>query len=533
MTDDFPKNGRDALIPEDEYAFEEPEISAEEWQEPPSQDDGFSDPEVSVDDLDDDSLQEELLDEPAMSGEDEEEVLYEEEPEPTPRRGKGILLGAAAAALLVLGGGGYMMFGGTNEPAIVSNTVAPQPMQPQTKTAPVSADTAKAGQPDQGGITPTTSETDLSLFYQPDGFTSPEAAPSSDSTEQKDKMMASSTEIIMHETSIPAAAPAPVADTETKAEQPTAKPEPETKIETAAPTETGETPLKIAKIEDIPLPIKSPVDKEPIETSPQVAHEKEMPTAITLNEGEEDEPGLTSLREEVKKLKARNESLIKELATAQTQKSIEATSAPRNESKKENDKNKAALKKAEEKVAEQAKQLEKADDQVAAMEEENKALKNDVERLQKELEEARSQVERSKKVVADAKAILEKRVKTSIARAQKAAKTQKKRLEATSLAMAGDRLDQPVPETTVRTLQSPQQVETETGTGTGTGTGTKTGSIVLRAAVPDSIWYATSKTDENLKQASVGDTIPGIGRILTIHQNAEGWEVVGTKGTLK
>jgi hypothetical protein len=56
---------------------------------------------------------------------------------------------------------------------------------------------------------------------------------------------------------------------------------------------------------------------------------------------------------------------------------------------------------------------------------------------------------------------------------------------------------------------------------------------VLRAVTPDSAWIATSPTDPELRQLSVGDDAPGIGIVKEITRKGDAWQVIGEKGVLK
>jgi hypothetical protein len=56
---------------------------------------------------------------------------------------------------------------------------------------------------------------------------------------------------------------------------------------------------------------------------------------------------------------------------------------------------------------------------------------------------------------------------------------------------------------------------------------------VLRAATDSAAWVAKSANSVELRQVEVGQTLAGIGRVKSIRQNGERWEVVGTKGVLR
>ncbi len=56
---------------------------------------------------------------------------------------------------------------------------------------------------------------------------------------------------------------------------------------------------------------------------------------------------------------------------------------------------------------------------------------------------------------------------------------------------------------------------------------------VLRAATPDAAWVSTSSHSAELRRVGVGESLPGIGRVVEIRQNGDVWEVVGSSGTLR
>jgi hypothetical protein len=58
-------------------------------------------------------------------------------------------------------------------------------------------------------------------------------------------------------------------------------------------------------------------------------------------------------------------------------------------------------------------------------------------------------------------------------------------------------------------------------------------SWVLRAATPGEAWVAADAHTTELKHVQVGDSLPGIGAIRTIHQTPGGWEIEGTTGTIR
>jgi len=55
---------------------------------------------------------------------------------------------------------------------------------------------------------------------------------------------------------------------------------------------------------------------------------------------------------------------------------------------------------------------------------------------------------------------------------------------------------------------------------------------ILKSAKPGTAWVA-EKGSRELRTVSVGDTLPGIGKVTSIDKNAEGlWEVVGEEGRI-
>jgi hypothetical protein len=58
-------------------------------------------------------------------------------------------------------------------------------------------------------------------------------------------------------------------------------------------------------------------------------------------------------------------------------------------------------------------------------------------------------------------------------------------------------------------------------------------SWYLRAATPDSAWVSRTPGDPELRQVSVGEVLPGFGRVKAIRQKGDVWEIVGTQKTLR
>ncbi|MDD3371335.1 MAG: hypothetical protein PHE27_05860, partial [Alphaproteobacteria bacterium] len=56
---------------------------------------------------------------------------------------------------------------------------------------------------------------------------------------------------------------------------------------------------------------------------------------------------------------------------------------------------------------------------------------------------------------------------------------------------------------------------------------------VLRAAAPGQGWIAADASTAELKKVSIGDTVPGIGKITAIEPQGDSWVVRGTKGTIQ
>lgn len=57
--------------------------------------------------------------------------------------------------------------------------------------------------------------------------------------------------------------------------------------------------------------------------------------------------------------------------------------------------------------------------------------------------------------------------------------------------------------------------------------------LVLRAATPEAAWVSAGRQTSELKKVSIGDELPGIGKIKKIYQNGERWEIVGDNGVLQ
>ncbi len=56
---------------------------------------------------------------------------------------------------------------------------------------------------------------------------------------------------------------------------------------------------------------------------------------------------------------------------------------------------------------------------------------------------------------------------------------------------------------------------------------------VLRAATPDAAWVSAGSGSKDLRKVSVGDTLPGVGKIRSITQSGDRWVVSGTSGTIR
>lgn len=59
------------------------------------------------------------------------------------------------------------------------------------------------------------------------------------------------------------------------------------------------------------------------------------------------------------------------------------------------------------------------------------------------------------------------------------------------------------------------------------------GSMVLRAATPDAAWVSGDANSHDLQRVTVGESLPGIGKVKAIRQTGDKWEVVGSEGTLR
>ncbi len=284
MTDDFPKNERDTMIPEDSFTVEESDATAEEWQEPPSQDDGFDDPEMMQEEVSE--IEEELLDQPSMEdvsmeGEAfDEDGAYDEDEEVEPRRGKGLLFGVLGVVALVAAGAGYFYFGGMGSPAETRNLAK---MPAVTPLAPV----ARAAGGD--GVSPTTAETDLSLLYKSTGpqpvpvpETLPIEAEEQAAADKRAKTVGEkSTGLIVHGEDMPIAPPSS-----------------ETAL-SSSEKHVGEAESEIVKIENIPV---KEVMETPLKVKPSFAKEIAVAQSKMVEELAQVKKEKAALESELKRL---------------------------------------------------------------------------------------------------------------------------------------------------------------------------------------------------------------------------------------
>lgn len=344
MTDDFPKNEQETMIPEDSFVIDESDLSSDEWQDPPSQDDGFSDPEIAHDESEEAvEMQEEMLDDPALIQDGDEEVYEEGDEEEETGRGKSVLFGALAIGLIVIGGAGYMFFGSSvpSAPASLNsftNKQAVEPLVPVTKT--VAEGKIKRDEP-------TPNETDMSLLYTPGRVgKDPYILPKKTSK----VTIGGSTDIIIHDGSS-----GEMSKTELVYNKPANSPS--VKVDPS-----------IVKIEDLPV----------------------TPTAVTSAPVSVPAPVVENA--ELVQLKIANKLLKKEIASFRLS---QEQAVPANDGE---------LKKVEARLSARDKELETEKKKTATAEKENVVLQKDVKKLQKQLKEAHSKLEDIKTVVKKAKA---------------------------------------------------------------------------------------------------------------------------------
>jgi hypothetical protein len=60
-----------------------------------------------------------------------------------------------------------------------------------------------------------------------------------------------------------------------------------------------------------------------------------------------------------------------------------------------------------------------------------------------------------------------------------------------------------------------------------------TSQWVLRAATPKEAWVSGDATSAELRHVQVGDDLPGVGIVRSIHQSPSGWEIEGTGGMVR
>jgi len=58
-------------------------------------------------------------------------------------------------------------------------------------------------------------------------------------------------------------------------------------------------------------------------------------------------------------------------------------------------------------------------------------------------------------------------------------------------------------------------------------------SWVLRAATPGEAWVSGDATSADLRHVQVGDELPGIGKVKSITQSPNGWEIDGSEATIR
>lgn len=58
-------------------------------------------------------------------------------------------------------------------------------------------------------------------------------------------------------------------------------------------------------------------------------------------------------------------------------------------------------------------------------------------------------------------------------------------------------------------------------------------SYIIRSIMPGEAWVADKAHPDALQHVQVGDTLPGIGKVKTISEEADGWRVVGVSSTLR
>lgn len=184
-----------------------------------------------------------------------------------------------------------------------------------------------------------------------------------------------------------------------------------------------------------------------------------------------------------------------------------------------------------------------------------KGLGEEVERLKKELDSALQQnVDLVKRLestqgesIENEKQILRERVtqlEQQLAEAKKAAPKSRSTLEAynnqglfVEEAGGGVSAEEQKPMVPKAAKKSPvkkkKEVAQKKKKALSSGAASSPSGWVLRAATPDAAWVSTSSHASELRRVGVGESLPGIGRVVEIRQNGDVWEVVGSSGTLR
>jgi hypothetical protein len=415
MTDDLPKDELETMIPDDSFAIEEEEISAEAWKDEPPLEDGFNDPDVPVENYSEETLaQEEFVEEAPV-----EETLYQDPPADH-NRGKVVLLGLVVFGVLFIGGLAYLQLsssGSTEES--VSSLVNMADVQQQ---APATGQPAAA--PADSQISPTTAETDLALLYQ----AAKKQAPSStvalpgedvkDETAESKEELTKSSDIVMLNNDV-----RQKIDLSTKPKEEVQEPPKE------AP--------QIAKIETIP--VKPAGAKGEVEPQPVMLQKMAETASSGLDEKLAGaEKTIESLRAETALMQEENKKLAARV------KELEVASAEKPDAVPVADENAAKLQEMEKLLEEKERELQAAATEVTRFEAKNNGLLKELEILRKKV--AQAETKEKEPVVAKPKA--EKR----IAKSQPAKKTAK---VATPLIKKEKKVDAPVVEGMVLRAATP------------------------------------------------------------------------------
>lgn len=388
-------------------------------------------------------------------------------------RGKKVLYGLLVLGALFVGGLAYLQFGGSGAPEDkgVGLRLASMYDDKQSKRPlpPASA------MPEAESVTPTTGETDLTSLYkaaQQQTQGGAMALPNAANVDPAAGKPASgtSTEIL----TLSDQAPIPMPENALPSKAPA--PEPVAVKKASAPS--------IAKVEEVPLPRAASSAKTPAQAAPPApnafgasvpAVSESLTAGASAALSPEMETRLKTMGQQVESL----------------QKSLDE-----------------ALKKNVDLVT----QLEKAQSRQVALEggETEKAqMQEQLKRLESQLASARSTVASRETSGVAHRGGIALQEETSLTQSENVPSKAVKKKAATT-----------VKKKTKRTAEAAVASSSSK-------------RWVLRAATPDAAWVSKTPYAEDLQRVAVGETLAGIGRVVSIHQKGQSWEVVGTSGSLR